>query len=77
MSDGEHFTCDDKAFIIAKKMHGLLHLVLHGDPLSDVGLLAILDGCPRLESLDIFGCYNLDFEGSLWKRLHTQIKDLY
>jgi len=77
MSDGGRSTCDDEAFSIAETMPGLLHLVLHGDPLSDVGLLAILDGCPGLASLDILGCYNLDFDGSLWKRLHTQIKDLH
>jgi len=71
-----HFQCDDEAFIIAKTMHGLRHLDIHGNPLTDVGLLAILDGCPLLESLDIAGCCNLEFSGSLWKRLHNQIKDL-
>jgi len=77
MFDAGRLSCDDEAFIIAKTMPGLLHLVLHGDPLRNVGLLAILDGCPRLESLDILGWISTDFDGSLWKRLHTQIKDLH
>jgi len=68
--------CDDEAFIIAKTMRGLRHLDIHDNPLTDVGLLAILDGCPLLESLNIAGCSNLEFSGSLWKRLHNQIKDL-
>jgi F-box/leucine-rich repeat protein 2/20 len=68
--------CDDEALIIAKSMSGLRHLDIRGNPLSDVGLIAILDGCPLLESLDIRGCNNLDFSGNLWKRLHNQIKDL-
>jgi F-box/leucine-rich repeat protein 2/20 len=68
--------CDDEALIIAKSMSGLRHLDIRGNPLSDVGLIAILDGCPLLESLDIRGCHNLDFSGNLWKRLHNQIKGL-
>jgi len=58
-------------------MPGLRHLDIHGNPLSDVGLLAILDGCPLLESLDIVRCYNLDFDGNLGERLRNQIKDLH
>jgi F-box/leucine-rich repeat protein 2/20 len=71
-----YITWDDAAFVIAKTMPGLRHLDIHGNPLSDVGLIAILDGCPLLESLDIRGCHNLDFSGNLWKRLHNQIKGL-
>ncbi|GAU42387.1 hypothetical protein TSUD_123830 [Trifolium subterraneum] len=74
---GGYIVSDDEALIIAKTMPGLRHLDIHGNrPLSDVGLIAILDGCPLLESLDIRGCSNLDFSGNLWKRLHNQIKDL-
>ncbi|KAK2441864.1 putative F-box/LRR-repeat protein [Trifolium repens] len=71
-----YITWDDAAFVIAKTMPGLRHLDIHGNPHSDVGLIAILDGCPLLESLDIRGCHNLDFSGNLWKRLHNQIKGL-
>lgn len=73
MSYGGRSKCDE-AFIIAKTMPGLRHLDIHGNPLSEVGLLAIFDGCPLLESLDIIGCYNLDFNGNLGERLRNQIK---
>jgi len=76
MSYGGRSKCDE-AFIIAKTMPGLRHLDIHKNPLTDDGLLAILDGCPLLESLNIVGCYNLDFDGKLWERLHNQIKDLH
>ncbi|CAJ2640749.1 unnamed protein product [Trifolium pratense] len=71
-----YFTWDHAAFVIANTMPGLRHLDIHGNRLTDVGLIAILDGCPLLESLDIRGCSNLEFSGNLWKRLHNQIKDL-
>ncbi|AES69886.1 F-box/LRR protein, putative [Medicago truncatula] len=40
------------------------------------GLLAILDGCPRLESLNLSGCFNLKFSENLEKRCREQIKEL-
>ncbi|MCI04067.1 F-box protein SKIP19, partial [Trifolium medium] len=69
-------TWNDDAFVIANTMPGLRHLDIHGNRLTNVGLLAILDGCPLLESLDIKGCDNLDITESLWQRLNSQIKDL-
>ncbi|PNX84672.1 hypothetical protein L195_g040735 [Trifolium pratense] len=70
------FTPDDEAFVIANTMPGLRHLNIRGNQLSNVGLIAILDGCPLLESLDIEGCDNLDITESLWQRLNSQIKHL-
>jgi len=67
---------DDEAFVIAKTMTGLRHLNIIGNELSNVGLLAILDGCPLLETLDIRRCYNLNLSESLRKRCLKQIKDL-
>jgi F-box/leucine-rich repeat protein 2/20 len=69
-------TRDDQAFVIANTMPGLCHLDIHGNELTNVGLLAILDGCPLLESLNIEGCNNLDITVSLWQRLNSQIKHL-
>lgn len=70
--------CDDEALAIAKTMSGLRYLDINGNPLSNVGLTAILDGCPLLNTLDIRECRNLDldFIGDLWERCHNQIKDL-
>jgi hypothetical protein len=70
-------TRDDQAFVIANTMPGLCHLDIHGNELTNVGLLAILDGCPLLESLNIEGCNNLDITESLWQRLNSQIKHLH
>ncbi|PNY10395.1 F-box protein skip19-like [Trifolium pratense] len=71
-----HMEYDDEAFAIAKTMPGLRHLQLFGNKMSNAGLLAILDGCPLLESLDIRQCFNLNLVGSLGKRCKEQIKYL-
>ncbi|XVF68327.1 hypothetical protein PTKIN_Ptkin10aG0196000 [Pterospermum kingtungense] len=57
-------------------MHGLRHLQLLGNELSNQGLQAILDGCPCLESLDLGQCFNVNLEGDLGKRCAEQIKNL-
>ncbi|KAK7305697.1 hypothetical protein VNO77_43607 [Canavalia gladiata] len=56
---------DDEAFAIAKTMPKLCHLELLGNKLSNDGLVAILGGCNRLESLDVRGCFNVDLGASL------------
>ncbi|WJX58104.1 Putative F-box/LRR-repeat protein 23 [Trifolium repens] len=57
-------------------MPRLRHLAILKKALANDGLLAILDGCPLLESLDLRGCRHLDLEGSLEKRCNEQIKEL-
>jgi len=69
-------SCDDDAFAIAETMPGLRHLKITGNSLTNEGLVAILDRCPLLESLDLRGCLNLNWSGFSWKRCHGQIKDL-
>ncbi|GAU42383.1 hypothetical protein TSUD_123790 [Trifolium subterraneum] len=69
---------DDEAFAIAKTMPRLLHLKISGNVLtSNDGVLAILDGCPLLESLDLTRCYlrcfDFDVNDSLKKRGLEQI----
>ncbi|KAJ1440406.1 Leucine-rich repeat, cysteine-containing subtype [Sesbania bispinosa] len=44
---------DDVALAIAKTMSKLRHLQIYGNNLSDVGMTAILDGCPLLQYLDV------------------------
>ncbi|XP_057429292.1 F-box protein SKIP19-like [Lotus japonicus] len=68
--------CDDEAFAIAKTMPQLRHLQLLGNRLTNKGLIAILDGCPRLESLDLRVCSNVNLSGSLRERCCKQIKNL-
>ncbi|KAE9602871.1 hypothetical protein Lal_00049903 [Lupinus albus] len=72
----QHIECDEEAFAIAKTMPELRHLQLFGNKLTNDGLLAILDGCPHLESLDLRRCLNVNLGGSLGRRCAEQIKDL-
>ncbi|GAU41420.1 hypothetical protein TSUD_245050 [Trifolium subterraneum] len=72
----ERDKCDDIAFVIARTMSKLHHLTILNNGLTNDGLLAILDGCPLLESLDLRGCRHLDLDGSLGKRCNEQIKEL-
>jgi len=65
---------NDEAFVIAKYMPGLRHLQLIGNKMTNVGLVALLDGCPQLESLDIRRCLNVNLVGTLGKRCKEQIK---
>lgn len=65
----------DVSFAIAKTMPGLHHLKISGDMPTDDGLLAILDGCPQLESFDLRGCCCFHFNESLEKKCCEQIKD--
>ncbi|GAU22408.1 hypothetical protein TSUD_122940 [Trifolium subterraneum] len=66
----------DEAFSFIKTMPQLRHLEICSDLLTNDGLVAILDGCPLLESLNIQDCDYLDFSGNVWKRCCEQIKDL-
>ncbi|KAF8034125.1 hypothetical protein BT93_C0412 [Corymbia citriodora subsp. variegata] len=67
---------DGEAQAIGKNMHGLRHLQLIGNHMTNEGLVVILDGCPHLEYLDLRRCYDVDMEGDLGKRCTEQIKDL-
>lgn len=65
--------CDDEAFAIAKSMPSLHHLQLLGNRLTNEGLQAVLDCCPRLESLDLRQCYNIRLSGSVGRRCSEKI----
>jgi hypothetical protein len=67
---------DGDALIISETMSRLCRLRIEGNRLTDVGLLAILNGCPLLESLDIGGCYHLELSQGLEERCLEKIKDL-
>ncbi|XP_057445054.1 putative F-box/LRR-repeat protein 23 [Lotus japonicus] len=67
---------DDEAFTIAKTMSQLYHLEIIGNSLSNDGLLAILNGCPLLEVLDLRLCSNVKMSWGLWKKYCQQIKNL-
>ncbi|KAL1560493.1 F-box protein SKIP19-like isoform X1 [Salvia divinorum] len=72
----EGFGQNDYALAIVKSMPNLRHLQLCAHCMQNEGLEAILNGCPRLESLDIRRCFGLDLGGDLGKRCRQQIKDL-
>ncbi|KAL3643693.1 hypothetical protein CASFOL_014508 [Castilleja foliolosa] len=67
---------DSYALTIAKIMPNLQHLCLIGNKLSNEGLEAILNGCPKLESLDLRKCYNVDLQGDFGKICSERIKYL-
>jgi F-box/leucine-rich repeat protein 2/20 len=67
---------DDDALVISETMPRLSRLEIKGSSLTNDGLVAILDGCPLLEYLDIQNCYNLNLSESLKKRCLEQIKNL-
>ncbi|KAH0854708.1 LOW QUALITY PROTEIN: hypothetical protein HID58_057761, partial [Brassica napus] len=52
------FENDDEALAIAETLHGLRHLQLFGNSLSNTSLSSILDNCPYLEHLDLRQCFN-------------------
>ncbi|XVE94242.1 hypothetical protein REPUB_Repub01dG0264700 [Reevesia pubescens] len=70
------FQYDEEALAIAENMHGLHHLQLIGNNLTNHGLQAILDGCTDLESLDLRRCFQVNLEGDMGKRCAEKIKNL-
>jgi F-box/leucine-rich repeat protein 2/20 len=67
----------DEAFSFLKTMPQLRHLEIRSDlMITSDGLLAILDECPLLESLNIEDCGNLHLSRNAWKRCCEQIKNL-
>ncbi|PHT40163.1 hypothetical protein CQW23_19017 [Capsicum baccatum] len=65
-----------EALAISKRLPALSHLHLIRNSMTNVGLEAILDGCPNLESLDIRGCFNVSLDKILSSRISKQIKDV-
>ncbi|OIW21487.1 hypothetical protein TanjilG_05129 [Lupinus angustifolius] len=72
--DGGDDGHDEDAFVIAKTMPQLLRLRLCQNKITNIGLVAILDGCPRLEFLRVIKCDYLNLKGSLLERCVRQIK---
>ncbi|EXB51993.1 hypothetical protein L484_019770 [Morus notabilis] len=73
----EEVEFSDEAIAIGKNMPRLRHLQLIGNAMIDIGLKAILDGCPHLESLDLRRCLNICLKGNVWKRCVEQVKYLW
>ncbi|GAU50713.1 hypothetical protein TSUD_123650 [Trifolium subterraneum] len=72
-----HVNFVHQLFAIAKTMPGLRHLTCSRIKFGDDELLAILNGCPLLDSLDLQNCVcRHQLNPSLVKRCHEQIKDL-
>ena len=60
----EEMKFNEEAIAIAKFMPELCHLRLSGNQLTNLGLHAILHGCPNLVSFELHNCFNLDFGGN-------------
>ncbi|EYU43244.1 hypothetical protein ABFS82_08G127300 [Erythranthe guttata] len=74
--DAPGIECDKIAEAIAQNMPGLFQLQLIGSKLTDVGLKAILCGCPNLVSLDLRGCFNVFTCADVEQLCLERIKDL-
>ena len=59
--------CNEEAVAIAKNMPELRHLQIIENKLRNDGLLAILYGCPQLESLDLRKCFRVTLSRNLGK----------
>ncbi|KAL8058345.1 hypothetical protein ABFX02_03G011900 [Erythranthe guttata] len=76
-TDWQKYTVSDaEALAISKSMHGLVHLQLISNRMTDKGLNAILEGCPNLESLDLRRCFKVRLWGNLRNLCSERIKDL-
>ncbi|CAI9095721.1 OLC1v1031717C1 [Oldenlandia corymbosa var. corymbosa] len=67
---------DNEAHAIAKNHAWIVHLCLFGNKMINLGLLAVLDGCTDLESLDIQKCLGINLGIDLHKRSCQQLKSL-
>ncbi|XP_071688912.1 putative F-box/LRR-repeat protein 9 [Rutidosis leptorrhynchoides] len=75
--DDVQLRLSEMAITIGKSLHNLRHLELVQDSISNIGLQAILDGCYRLESLDICQCPFIDLKkDDIGKTCSEQIEDL-
>jgi F-box/leucine-rich repeat protein 2/20 len=74
-SETLHMSYDGDALVIAETMSGLRHLFIRENDLTEVGLIAILDGCPFLETLVLEECYYLILSESLSIRCLEQLKE--
>jgi hypothetical protein len=54
------------------RMHELRSLQLINNRLSNQGLVAILDNCLHLKSLDILNCYNIDMTPQMEARIKVK-----
>ncbi|CAI9100731.1 OLC1v1037893C1 [Oldenlandia corymbosa var. corymbosa] len=68
--------CNTEALAIAKSMPGLRHLTLFGNAMSNVGLLAVVEGCIHLESLDLRRCFRVNLEGDIGNQCSQKLKCL-
>ena len=65
---------DDAAIAIGRSIPALHHLQLVGNAMTNLGLKAILDGCPHLESLDLRQCLNVNLKGVLGEGVVSRLK---
>ncbi|XP_023732978.1 putative F-box/LRR-repeat protein 23 [Lactuca sativa] len=87
---GPYLQCDDQAVAIANYMRELRHLQIYGDEMTNDGLEAvkiygdemtndgleaILNGCPHLQSLDIYMFCSFELDRNLVKKCMERIKD--
>ena len=70
----EEVEFNDQVIAIGENLPGLCHLQLIGNTMTNMGLEAILNGCPNLKSLDLRRCLNINLKGNLGKQCAEHIK---
>ncbi|KAG7959737.1 hypothetical protein I3843_10G084200 [Carya illinoinensis] len=65
---------DLSAVAIAENMPGLVTLHLGGNKLTNNGLLAILNGCPHLQTLKLRRCRRVSLEGDVGRKCSELIR---
>lgn len=73
---GEGDFRNKEALAIAKNLPALQNLQLIGNTITNEGLLATLDGCLHLVSLDLRLCKNVSLNEVLSSRISGQIKNV-
>lgn len=68
---------NEEALAIAENMPGLRQVQLIGNQMTSLGLLAIVENCVHLESLDMRQCFNVgNLEYNLERQLSQKIKNI-
>ncbi|KAL7102637.1 hypothetical protein ACP275_08G131000 [Erythranthe tilingii] len=75
-SNSPHGDRDIEALAIAKSMPRIRHLILNHSGMTNVGVKAILEGCPNLETFDLRFNFYVHFGGDFLKMCSERFKDV-
>ena len=65
---------DDIAFAVGNTMRQLEHLEMAYGSLSNAGLKLVMEMCPKLQALDLRGCWHVDMDDIYAKEVSQRLK---